>query len=51
MKIEYKRNLINLWKEQDEKITKIAKKRKITRAQATREIIEIGLSVELRKLK
>ena len=51
MKEKYVRNLVNLWEDQDEKILKIAKKRKIPKAQVIREVFEIGLKTNFKNLK
>ena len=49
MSEKYVRNLVNLWEEQDKKLIKIAKKRRVPKTQVIREAIEIGLKTSLKK--
>ena len=51
MKEQYIRNLVNLWKDQDTKVSKIAKEKRVPKTQIIRELIEIGLKTKLTDLK
>ena len=51
MSQKYRRNLVNLWEEQDNQVSKIAKKLRVPKAQVIRNLVEIGLRAKLKDLK